>query len=388
MRVFITGGSGELGSRLGRLLVERGHEVTAASRSARPTRDVSAVELDLATGAGLGAVEGHDTVVHLASDPFAAQRVDVDGTRRLIDASAAAGVGHLVAISIVGIDDHPYAYYRAKLEMERIVEDGPVPWTILRATQFHSLIPRFLEMLPAVGVVPVPTRVSLQPIDVDVVAERLADLVEAGPSGRVADLGGPEVIPLRTMVKDVLAARRLRRLVVPMPVSRGLGTAIRDGRMLTAPTQRGTRWADHVATIGPARDVVGKVSMVAALILLATAVWMAVSPDGFHATVATFGEPNDHLFRDLATFTLPLVIGLWIAADRRSWRVPVFAIVLIQNGAHAINHLVDITAADPVAIGVVTFIALAGVEVFLVWMLRRTLRPAPAPTSAVRPSGA
>ncbi len=154
---------------------------------------------------------------------------------------------------------------------------------------------------------------KLQSIDVDVVADRLADLVEAGPTGRAADLGGPEVLPL--------------------------------GQMLTA------------------------------AVLLFTAVWMAVSPATFHGTVAPFGELNDHLFRDVATFTLPLVIGLWIAADRRSWRVPVFIIVMIQNGTHALNHLVDLTATDPVWIGVGTFISLIATQALLAFMLVRTLRP-------------
>ncbi len=343
-------------------------------------RDVAAVEMDLATGAGVEAVSGHDTVVHLASDPFGAQRVDVEGTQRLVDAAVAAGVDHLLAISIVGIDDHPHPYYRAKVDMEQIVEGARVPWTILRATQFHSLIPRFLDMLPAVGFVPVPRGVHLQPIDVSVVAERLADLVEAGPSGRVADLGGPEVVPLSRMVKHVLGAKRLRRLIVPLPLPRRLGTALRDGRMLTTPTERGERWADYVAGINPARDLVGRLSMLTGFILLVTAVWMAVSPATFHSTVAPFGEANDHLFRDVAAFTLPLVIGLWIAADRRSWRVPVFAIVAVQNGAHALNHLVDIAATDPAWIGVATFASLVATEGLLVWMLVRTLRPEPTST--------
>ncbi len=145
MRVFITGGTGELGGRLSRALVRRGHEVTVGSRSARPTRGVAAVQIDLETGEGLEAVSGHDTVVHLASDPFGKRQVDVEGTQRLVQAAAAAGVGHLVAMSIVGIDDHPSPYYRAKVEMEGIVENGAVPWTILRATQFHSLVPLFLD---------------------------------------------------------------------------------------------------------------------------------------------------------------------------------------------------------------------------------------------------
>lgn len=254
MRVLITGGSGELGVHLSRRLVARGHEVTVASRSARTTRQIPAVELDLSSGVGLEAIAGHDTVVHLASDPFNAQQVDVAGTRSLVDAAAAGDVGHLVAISIVGIDDHPYPYYRAKAEMERIVRSASVPWTILRATQFHSLIPRFIDGVPAVGFVPVPGGVNLQPVDVSVVAARLAEWVEAGPSGRVPDLGGPEVIALRTMVRDVLRAKRLRRLVVPFPVPGALGRAFRDGRMLTTPTAEGRTWAEYLEGLTPTRD--------------------------------------------------------------------------------------------------------------------------------------
>jgi len=263
MRVFITGGSGELGSELARLLVARGHAVTVASRNARSVPGLRAVPLDLASGEGLEAVEGHDTVVHLASDPFHAQQVDVDGTRALVEAAAACEVSHLLAISIVGIDDHPYAYYRAKAEMERIVRAGSVPWTILRATQFHSLVPRFLGMVPAIGFVPVPAGVKLQPIDVSVVASRLAELVESGPSGQVQDLGGPKVIPLRTMVRDVLRARRLRRLIVPFPLAGAMGRAFRDGRMLTTPTHRGRTWSEYVEGIRPARDLVGLSLLVA-----------------------------------------------------------------------------------------------------------------------------
>lgn len=126
--------------------------------------------------------------------------------------------------------------------------------------------------------------------------------------------------------------------------------------------------------------------MLTALILLVTSAWMAVSPASFHSLVAPFGEHNDHLFRDIAAYTLPLVIGLWIAADRRSWRVPVFAIALVQNGAHAINHLVDLTATDPIGIGIGTFVSLVATEAPLAWMLIRTLRERSMPAPELVPA--
>lgn len=122
-------------------MVERlgaaGIEVWVLSRSGRPR----AIRGDLLTGEGLDvAVEGVVTIIHCAASPLRkARRVDVEGTKRLLDAAGGAGVSHFVYISIVGIDCvQSYPYYRAKLGTERVVEGSPVPHTILRATQFHG----------------------------------------------------------------------------------------------------------------------------------------------------------------------------------------------------------------------------------------------------------
>ena len=379
MNVFVTGGSGVLGSELVTRLVARGHRVTVASRNPRSIDGSQTAVMDLATGAGLEALAGHDTVVHLASDALASRNVDVDGTRRLLEAAIEHGVGHIVGISIVGVDDHPFAYYQAKVAYERLIEESGVPWSLLRATQFHDLIPTFVTRLPAIGFVPVPTGVRLQPVDRAVVAERLVEMVEAGPAGRVPDLGGPEVIPLRVMARDTLRGLGLRRLMLPLPLFGELGVAFRDGRMLTENHRHGLRWSEWIKGLSPLRDRVGRLSMLSAFLLAIIAVFMAVAPGGFHSEVAPFGDLNVHYIRDTATFTLPVIIGLWIAADRRSWRRPVFAIVAIQNGAHLINHLLDLTETNQVWLGYANAVALAALEVALLWMLRATtLTTAPA----------
>jgi uncharacterized protein YbjT (DUF2867 family) len=383
MDVFVTGGAGTLGRALVPRLIANGHRVTVASRHPRSIEGSDTAVVDLATGIGLDALAGHDVVVHLATDPFDSN-ADIDGTARLIDGAARHGVRHLVAISIVGIDDHPWPYYRVKLAQEKLITEGRVPWTLLRATQFHDLVPRFIREMPAIGLVPVPVGLRLQPIDVADVAERLAQLVEAGPAGRVDDLGGPEVLAGRKMVKETLHGLGLHRLVVPLPLFGAIGQAFGDGRMLTEPHSDGRRWSEWVKQLTPMRDAVGRVSMLSAGLLMVTAAIMILAPDWFHSEVAPFGEPNAHFVRDTATFMLPVMIGLWLTADRRAWRRPVFAIVAIQNGAHLINHLFDLGTGW---LGFANVASLGVLELAVLWMWRAS-KPAKATTAQTTPTPA
>ncbi|MEK8108823.1 NAD(P)H-binding protein [Micromonospora sp. M12] len=122
-------------------LLDDGITVRATSRRPQSGSDVEWVVADLATGDGVAeAVTGVDAVLHLASAPRGRQthQVDVVGTRRLVAAAGAAGVGHLVYISIVGVDRVPFSYYQQKLAAEQEITAGPVPWSVLRATQFPS----------------------------------------------------------------------------------------------------------------------------------------------------------------------------------------------------------------------------------------------------------
>ena len=385
MRVLVTGGSGVLGRHVTRELVERGHYVTVASRNPRPIAGASTAPMDLGSGAGLEAVLGHDTVVHLASDPFHTMEVDIEGTRRLLARSAAAGVGHIVAISIVGVDDHPFPFYRVKVAMEHEVRSGDVPWTILRATQFHELLPRFVEMLPNIGVVPAPARVPLQTVDESVVARRLADLVDQGPSGRVADLGGPEVLEATEIVRRYLRRIGSHRPVVPFPLFGRWARAFRDGRMLVEEGGAGPTYDDHLASMDPPRrDPAATAMRLSALALLATAVWMAAAPASFHRNVAPFGALSTHFVRDLATFVVPICIGLLAGADRPSWRRPVLAIAGVQNLLHLVNHVVDIGNADPVFLGPVNAALLLGYQAVLWWAWRRSATASPV-VAAARP---
>jgi uncharacterized protein YbjT (DUF2867 family) len=214
--VLITGATGDLGAALIPVLRAAGHTVRAMSR--RPGGD-SGVIGDLTTGDGLtDAVAGVDAVIHAASDPYGdPQATDVAGTRRLVEASAAAGVGHLLYVSIVGVDRNPYPYYRAKHEAERIVARSGTPYSVVRAAQFHEFIARLLEIRLRRGpVLFLPYGYSAQPLAAADCAAHLAGLLAAGPSSATTEFVGPE----RLTGREILRAWRLtgRRAGPTLPV--------------------------------------------------------------------------------------------------------------------------------------------------------------------------
>ena len=227
-KILVTGGTGSLGSRVVERLRDAGREVKVLSRGGSK----GTVRGDLMTGGGIeGAVAGMDTIVHCASSPTRTRRTDVAGTQRLLQAAHRAGVAHFVFISIVGVDKNPhFPYYRAKLEVEKLVQRSPVPWTILRATQFHEFVMtqiRFLDRLPILFV---PRGFLVQPIDIGEVSGRLAELALAPATGRVTDIGGPEVWTYKGLA-STLPGRRKRILEVPVPGK--TARAFRDGVHIT-----------------------------------------------------------------------------------------------------------------------------------------------------------
>ena len=212
MSILVTGGTGTLGRPTVTLLRQAGHDVRVFSRTPAPDRVVG----DLTTGRGLtDALAGVQTVVHLATS---AGPKDREQTRRVIEASRAAGVAHLVYPSIVGVDRISYPYYRAKFASEQLIEQSGLPFTILRATQFHEFIARLIDAqrrLPVLFCLDIPD----QPIAVTEVAERLVELVDAAPSGRVPDIGGPEQRPLRDLMRQWQTAAGDRRAVWTVPLA-------------------------------------------------------------------------------------------------------------------------------------------------------------------------
>jgi uncharacterized protein YbjT (DUF2867 family) len=244
-RFLVTGGTGSLGSRVVERLRGAGQGIRVLSRSGRP----DTLRGDLATGEGLeAAVEGVETVVHCASSPIRTRQVDVEGTERLLGVAGRAGVSHFHFISVVGVDRNPYfPYYRLKLETERIVERSEVPWTILRATQFHGFILLFVRPLGRLPVMPAPKDFLFQPIDVGEVAVRVAELALAAPAGRVPDVGGPQVRTFADLARAYLEAAGLRRRVVEVPFPGRMARALREGAQLAPDGRYGeVRWEEFL----------------------------------------------------------------------------------------------------------------------------------------------
>ena len=227
MIILVTGGTGTLGRPTVALLRDAGHEVRILSRTAGEGRLVG----DLTAGTGLTeAFAGIDTVVHLATS---AGSKDPQQTEHVLAAARAAGVAHVLYISIVGVDAIPYPYYRSKLRSEQLIEASGIAHTILRATQFHSFIAMFIRLqrrLPVIIGLDVPD----QPIAVEEVAERLVELVQAGPSGRVPDIGGPEQLALRTAIDVWQHAAGTHKRVFTLPLAGRTIRAFREGRHMTA----------------------------------------------------------------------------------------------------------------------------------------------------------
>ncbi|MFF2654428.1 SDR family oxidoreductase [Streptomyces sp. NPDC058045] len=223
--ILVTGGTGTLGTLVTDRLRARGHEVRVLSRHSGPY----AVDLRQGGGAALdGALDGAGAVVHCASG----RRGDPEAARHLLAAARRAGVEHLLYISIVGVDRVPFGYYRDKLAVERLVADSRVPWTVLRATQFHQLVLSMLRGLARPPVMLLPKGLRDQPVEVAEVADRLVELAERPAAGRVPDMAGPEVRELPSLARSYLAAGGLRRRLVEVPLAGGAYRAFRAGAHL------------------------------------------------------------------------------------------------------------------------------------------------------------
>ncbi|MBL8046617.1 MAG: NAD(P)H-binding protein [Anaerolineales bacterium] len=249
-KILITGGTGVLGRALTPRLIQQGHTVRIMSRSAQPARLAEGAEwaqAHLETSAGLeAAVAGAPIIIHCASSPMQRTRAaDINGTQRLLAAARAAGATHFIYISIVGIERFPtYPYYKIKLEAERLIEASGVPYTILRATQFHDLLDRALKAFSRFPVLFLPKDLQFQLVDAGEVAEALAACVAAGPVGRVADVGGPEVLPSGEIIAAWLAAHGLRRLVFHLPLPFPAAEGFRRGYNTCPQNRQGTiTWA-------------------------------------------------------------------------------------------------------------------------------------------------
>ncbi|MGL4465000.1 MAG: SDR family oxidoreductase [Planctomycetia bacterium] len=245
MKIVVIGGSGLIGKKVVANLRQRGHEVVAAS----PSSGVNAV-----TGEGLAqALAGAQVVVDVANAPSwedaAVLAFFETSGRNLSAAEAAAGVGHHVALSVVGTDRLlASGYFRAKFAQENLIKASPVPYTIVRATQFFEFVGGIAQAATEGQSVRLPP-VLMQPIGADDVAVAVADAALAEPLNDMVDLAGPEPIRQDDLVRQFLSATGDARSVVADPKALYSGAAV-DDRSLTPgdnPRLGRTRFVDWLA---------------------------------------------------------------------------------------------------------------------------------------------
>ncbi|MBN9214409.1 MAG: 3-beta hydroxysteroid dehydrogenase [Microbacterium sp. SCN 70-200] len=231
MKLVVAGGTGVLGSLVVAEAQARGHDVVVLSRSLGfdLTGDVAPVT---ATIAGADAVIDVTSTSTLKAEACVAFFEAVTAT--LLSAEAAAGVPHHIALSIVGVDRAPYGYYAGKRAQERAVEAGPVPWTILRATQFHEFS-RQMYANAKIGPVHVAPRMRTQPIAAREVATRLIDLAEAPAHTGYVEIAGPREESLVAMIRAWARASGIRGWIPAISLPGPFGRAQRAGTVLPGP---------------------------------------------------------------------------------------------------------------------------------------------------------
>ena len=255
--ILVTGGTGTLGRLVVSRLRDAGYDLRVLSRRRPEDGEGNGDEHvtgDLATGEGIeAAVEGAEVVVHLAGS----SRGDEAKARHLVEAASRAGTRHLVYISVVGADRIPviggidramFGYFESKLAAERLVADSGLPWTTLRAPQFHDLMLMAARGMARLPVIPVPAGFRFQPVDAAEVADRLVEVALGAPAGLVPDMAGPRIYRMGELVREYLRARGRHRPIVPVPVPGRAARAIRDGANLSPDRAVGHRtWEDFLA---------------------------------------------------------------------------------------------------------------------------------------------
>lgn len=234
MKIVVIGGTGMIGSKVVADLTERGHQAVAAA----PNTGVNTL-----TGEGLeDALRGADVVLDVTNAPAWGDEEVLDffvtSTRNQLRAEEAAGVGHHVALSIVGADREPDSgYLRAKVAQEELITGSGRPFTIVRSTQFFEFV-RSIADAAADGDTVRLTNALFQPIAADDVARFLTDAVLAPPAGGVVEIGGPEAIPLDELGRRALAHDGDTRTVVTDPDAQYFGATVQERSLIPGPGAR------------------------------------------------------------------------------------------------------------------------------------------------------
>jgi uncharacterized protein YbjT (DUF2867 family) len=234
MNIAVAGGTGFVGRRIAELIRQAGGSAAVLARS---------TGYDLTTGTGLdAALQGVSTIIDVTNLTTTSAKKSIaffeTVTRNLLVSGERAGVAHFVALSIVGVDRVNFGYYAGKLRQEEVVRSGPLPHSVLRATQFYEFADLVVRRQP--GPFTLVPKMLCQPIAAREVADALLGLASGAPAGRVPDIAGPDRHTMPDMVRRLVRARGSRRVVIPFPVPGAAGRAVLSGGLLPdAPGPRG-----------------------------------------------------------------------------------------------------------------------------------------------------
>jgi uncharacterized protein YbjT (DUF2867 family) len=245
MKIVVIGGTGLIGSKLITKLREHGHQAVAAA----PKMGVNTV-----TGEGLAEVlEGASVVVDVSNSPSwedaAVMKFFDTSTRNLLNYEAAEGVGHHIALSVVGTERLlESGYFRAKLAQENLIKASSIPYSIVRATQFFEFVKGIADFSTDGNKVLLPPAL-IQPMAADDVASALGRIVTGAPVNGVVEVGGPEQFRLDELVRRGLAARKDPREVVTDPHARYYGVELSERTLVPGDDARlgETRFEDWLS---------------------------------------------------------------------------------------------------------------------------------------------
>src|SRR5688572_20666259 len=234
LKIVVIGGSGLIGSKVATLLRQLGHQVNAAS----PSSGVNTI-----TGEGLAhALAGAQVVVDVANSPSFEDKAVLEffekSGRNLLAAEAAAGVQHHVALSVVGTERLlASGYFRAKMAQETLIKASPIPYTIVRATQFFEFVKVIAHGATVGEAVRLPAA-RMQPMFSDDVAALLAEIAVGVPANGTVEIAGPEPIPQDELIRQFFRATGDTRAVITDPEAHYFGVKLNDQSLTPGPNPR------------------------------------------------------------------------------------------------------------------------------------------------------
>ncbi|EKN70942.1 nmra-like family protein [Neobacillus bataviensis LMG 21833] len=231
MRILVTGSTGQLGSALLNQLKGSDYKVKVTSR--RKPEGIGHfdwVYSDLLSGEGLDdAIKDVDVIIHAATSPIKnSKNIEVTGFENFL--SKLQHIKHFIYPSIVGIEEIPLKYYKLKYEAEELLRNSSIPYTTVRATQFHGFVENLLLSKPLFKRYVIPGSIKFQSVSVGEFAEHLIDLINKDPQGRTNDFGGPDIMTLREMAELKIKINNETNKVLSISLPGKLYKSFRDGK--------------------------------------------------------------------------------------------------------------------------------------------------------------